>query len=253
MFQVAFVDLDDTLFSSLHKHEGRTDLRPAALLRDGSVVSYASGEQRALGGWLGKSDLVVPVTARTAEAFRRVLLDFDGYAIVSHGATILGADRSSDVDWEARVDRSLVAELPALYDLLETLRSDPRDGPPLDVRIAGEPGRPAYLMAKDPHKDASTVLRASRRCVEPWIAAHPGYTHHLNGNNLAVLPPAIGKQAAVAYLIDRLQREHGELFVLGAGDSLTDAPFLSLCHAAVIPTRSQLWEAVLAVPETDLR
>ncbi len=113
--------------------------------------------------------------------------------------------------------------------------------------MAGEPDRPAYLVVKDPGMDFAKLARASRACVRPWMQANAGYTHHLNGNNLAVLPPSIGKRAAVAYLLDRLQIDHGELFVVGAGDSLTDTPFLSLCHAAVIPTRSQIWDAVQGI------
>jgi len=241
MIQVAFVDLDDTLFSSLHKQGEEAGLEPAALLRDGSIISYSSPQQRALTQWIFKSDLVVPVTARTAEAFNRVLLKFNGYAVVSHGATILAPGQTTDHVWTERVDRALETELQVLVVLHQKLEAEHGGEGRLHVRVAGEPGRPAYLMAKNPAKDPAPVHQASEMCVAPWVAANPGYTHHLNGNNLAVLPPSIGKRAAVAYLIEKLKAEHGDIFVVGAGDSLTDAPFLSLCHAALIPTKSQIW------------
>jgi hydroxymethylpyrimidine pyrophosphatase-like HAD family hydrolase len=253
MYQVAFVDLDDTLFSSLHKQQEHGDLQPAALLRDGTVISYASPQQRAMTAWIRESDLVVPVTARTTEAFQRVLMEFSSYAVVSHGATVLNPDRSVDDEWTEHVDRGLAAEIPVLTGLHEQLQAEYGGIGGLSVRMAGEPGRPAYLMVKDPDKEPEKVRSVSERCVQPWIKSAPGYTYHLNGNNLAVLPPSIGKRAAVAYLIDRLKQEHGDLFIIGAGDSLTDAPFLSLCNAAVLPTHSQAWRAIQSISEgTDL-
>lgn len=249
MFQVAFVDLDDTLFSSLHKQGDTDDLVSAAVLRNGSVISYSSPQQRALTRWIHGSDLVVPVTARTADAFNRVVLKFRSYAVLSHGATILAADQVPDQTWAQRVDLSLATELLPLADLRRRLEAEYGCEGDLNVRVAGEPGRPAYLMAKSMAKNPAPVRVASQECVRPWIAANPGYTHHLNGNNLAVLPPSIGKRAAVAYLIEKLTAEHGDLFIVGAGDSLTDAPFLSLCHAAVIPTKSQIWDAVQLIQE----
>lgn len=244
MIQVAFVDLDDTLFSSLHKQEEETGLEPAALLRDGSIVSYSSPQQRALTQWIFESNLVVPVTARTAEAFNRVLLKFNGHAVVSHGATILAPGQTAEHAWAERVDRALETELQVLAVLHQKLEAEHGGEGGLHVRVAGEPGRPAYLMVKNPAKDPVPVRQASEMCVAPWIAANPGFTHHLNGNNLAVLPPSIGKRAAVAYLIEKLKADHGDIFVVGAGDSLTDAPFLTLCHAVLIPTKSQIWHAV---------
>lgn len=247
MFQVAFVDLDDTLFSSLHKQGEVIGLEPASLLRDGSIISYASPHQRALTRWLHESDLVVPVTARTVDAFRRVLLEFKGCAVLSHGATVLAPDQTPDQEWARRVDAALVSELQVLAELQQKLQAGYGGPAGLDVRIAGEPGRPAYLMAKSSTKDAALVRLASETLVVPWVAANPAFMHHLNGNNLAVLPPSIGKRAAVAYLIEKFKSSHGDIFIVGAGDSLTDVPFLSLCHAALVPTRSQIWDTLHGV------
>lgn len=244
MYQVAFVDFDDTLFSTLHKQSAEKPLEPAALLVDGSVISYASPQQLALIRWLRQSDIVVPVTARTVDAFNRVLVKFSGCAIVSHGATILTEDGSPDLAWAHAVDQGLQRDLPLLNGLLEHLQREHGGAGGLNVRLAGEPGRPSYLMAKDPGKNPEKVALAFERCVIPWVSANPGFTHHINGNNLAVLPPSIGKRAAVAYLIEKLRLQHDDLFTVGAGDSFTDAPFMALCDVALIPTTSQLWGGV---------
>lgn len=244
MIQVAFVDLDDTLFSSLHKQDESSDLEPAALLKDGSVISYSSPQQRALTKWIGESDFVIPVTARTSEAFNRVLLKFSGYAVVSHGATIITPGQVVDQTWARRVDSALEGEMQVLAGLHRDLEAEHGGENGLHVRFTGEPGRPAYLMAKNPAKDPAPVRCAFESCVKPWVQANTGFIPHINGNNLAVLPPSIGKRAAVAYLIEKFKAEHGDIFIVGAGDSLTDAPFLSLCHAALVPTKSQIWDSV---------
>ncbi|MCC8535565.1 hypothetical protein ACDH70_14245 [Xanthomonas axonopodis pv. poinsettiicola] len=239
MYQVALVDLDDTLFSSLRKQKDAQALQPAALSVDGGVVSYTSPRQRAFAQWLQRADLVVPVTARTLDTFARVLLRFDGPAIVAHGATIVDAQRQVDPVWAATVHARMQTELPALQQLQQALSA--QFGAALEVSIAGAPQQPAYLVAREPSRDEQVVRRISDEVIAPWVAQHPGYTHHVNGRNLAVLPPCVDKRLAVAYLLESLRRQHGELFVVGAGDSITDLPFLSLCDVAILPTGSQAW------------
>jgi len=68
---------------------------------------------------------------------------------------------------------------------------------------------------------------------------------HLNGNNLAVLPKIINKENAVSYLIDGYKQQHPELVTFGAGDSNSDAPFMSLCDYALIPKNTQLFKTLI--------
>jgi hypothetical protein len=113
----------------------------------------------------------------------------------------------------------------------------------LRVRVLEEEGLPLYVLAKHPDGDAEALAAAIDRVV-PEVP--PGWTVHRNGNNAAFLPPFLGKQHAVAFLLPELRRQHPDAPVIGVGDSLTDAPFMALCDFAMMPGRSQLAAAAFA-------
>jgi hydroxymethylpyrimidine pyrophosphatase-like HAD family hydrolase len=243
---IAFVDLDDTLFSSARKQPEPDGLVPAALLRTGAVVSYSNPAQRGLRHMLECAAEVIPVTARSVDGYRRVLLPFAGRAVVSYGATILLPDGQVDGDWAQRVAPHLVrarADLESLVRLVAATYDAARTG--LQVRLVSDARDPAYLVVKHVDNDEAMVQEAGLELIGEWLARHPGFTLHINGNNLAVIPPGLGKEAAVAYLIEQERQAHGALFTVGAGDSLTDLDFMRLCDVAIVPGRSQLADALL--------
>ena len=242
---VAFVDLDDTLFSSARKQPAADGLVPAALLRTGDVVSYSNPAQRGLRHMLECAAEVIPVTARNVDGYRRVLLRFDGRAVVSYGATILLPDGRVDGEWAQRVAPHLAharADLESLLRLVATTYDPERTG--LHVRLVSDASDPAYLVVKHGN-DEAMVQQAGLELIGRWVEQHAGFKLHINGNNLAVIPPGLGKEVAVAYLIERERQAHGALFTVGAGDSLTDLDFMRLCDVAIVPGRSQLADALL--------
>jgi predicted mannosyl-3-phosphoglycerate phosphatase (HAD superfamily) len=242
---LAFVDLDDTLFSSARKQGDTQGLVPAALLRTGDVVSYSNPAQRGLQSMLAGAQEVIPVTARSLEAYRRVLLKFAGRAIVSYGATILLPEGGVDCEWARRVAPLLAAARAPLESLVTRVAAacDPQlTG--LQTRLMHDGGDPTYVVVRPAGSDASVVHEAGLTVVADWLAQHEGFKLHVNGRILAVIPPGLGKAAAVAYLIEHERRLHGTLFTLGAGDSLTDLDFMRLCDLAIVPARTQLAQAL---------
>ncbi len=110
---------------------------------------------------------------------------------------------------------------------------------PINARVLEEDGIPLYLLAKHDHADAEALHKVVAASI-PVMPA--GWTLHLNGNNAALLPPHLGKQHAVAYLLPHLRARYPDAPVIGIGDSHTDAPFMQLCDFAMLPTQSQLAE-----------
>jgi hydroxymethylpyrimidine pyrophosphatase-like HAD family hydrolase len=109
------------------------------------------------------------------------------------------------------------------------------------ARLVEDFGTPFYIVVKDPCKLPERLLPVERDVVAPWIAAgNMNYFIHRNGNNLAILPTALNKAHAVAWVTDRLRAEHGDIITFGMGDSLSDARFMAACDYAIVPGRTQL-------------
>ena len=243
MRAIALVDLDDTLFQTLGKCPEDVPveaLAPIGYARDGEPLSYATPLQIRFLDWLSEGTLLVPVTARSRDALDRVRIDWTR-AICAHGGVVIGSERKTDPGWTARMAAEADRYAEALAELARRVESE-AGGAALRIRVLEEEGLPLYLLVKHETGD-SAILAAVTDRVVPHVP--PGWTFHRNGNNVALLPPYLGKQHAVAYLIPELRRQYPDTPVIGIGDSLTDAPFMALCDYAMMPTRSQLADAGL--------
>lgn len=243
MRAIVLVDLDDTLFQTLGKcpqDVPSEDLAPMGFARDGAPLSYATPRQLSFLAWLSESTLLVPVTARSRDALDRVRIGWTR-AICAHGGVVLDPAGRADPRWRSRMAAEAGAHAEALAGLARRVEAEAR-GAALRIRILEEEGLPLYLLVKHETGDAAALAGAIER-VAPHVP--PEWTLHSNGNNAAFLPPFLGKQHAVAYLIPELRAEYPDSPIVGIGDSLTDAPFMALCDYAMMPTGSQLAAAAL--------
>lgn len=238
MKPLALVDLDDTLFQSGRKLPADGPRRLVATREDGSPICYQSPMQQQFTAWLLASTRLIPVTARSIDAFRRVDIAFTDYAIVSNGAVLLGPDGQPDAAWAETIASALAPWQQRLADMLAELRAlAARLG--LDIRswLVEEDGLRSYVVVKHNQADAAALARLAAA----WSAPDDVILHR-NDNNLAVIPAVIGKRRAVDALLARLAPD--ELPVLGFGDSLSDLAYLRSCHFWATPTGSQLDRAL---------
>jgi len=237
---IALVDLDDTLFQTLRKcpddvPEDR--LTALGFAKDGSPLSYATPRQMRFVEWLADTTHLVPVTARSLDALRRVDIPFAA-AVCAHGGVIL--DDASEVDdgWAAQVAAHAAADAAELARLTAAIAAEARSrGVPINVRVLTEGDTPLYVLAKHVDADADALFAVVDAAVS---RLGEGWTDHRNGNNVALMPAWLGKANAVAHLLPGLRARFPDASVIGIGDSLTDAPFMRLCDFAMLPTRSQL-------------
>jgi len=239
---IALVDLDDTLFQTLRKcpqDVAVERLIPLGFARDGSPLSYATPRQMSFLNWLADTTHLIPVTARSLDALRRARIPFRA-AVCAHGGVILGEDGEVDGAWEEALShraKDYAAPLVAMAEAIaETAAAR---GVPINARVLTEGALPLYVLAK--HADADA--EALNDVVDAAVPCLPeGWTNHRNGNNVALMPPYLGKAHAVAHILPGLRARFPDAPVIGIGDSRTDAPFMALCDFAMLPTRTQLAE-----------
>jgi hydroxymethylpyrimidine pyrophosphatase-like HAD family hydrolase len=237
---LVFVDLDDTLFCSRRKTPD-AGAEPIAYRSDGVALSFMTARQSAFFEWLSRDAVIVPTTGRNAAALGRVRLRFVAHAICSFGGLLLCPDGSPEPRWRAYIEEQARAALPRLGTLLEMIRMEAaRVGVDVRARSVADDGLELYLSIKHNADDAAALA-----ALVPFIESHlpEGWRIGLNDNNLAVLPAFLGKEKAVAWYLEHLAAPHA--FVLGAGDSFSDAPFLALCDYVLTPAQSQLFRQLL--------
>lgn len=231
---VMFLDLDDTILQTAPKCPLDQPLTPAAFNRAGEALSFMTrAQQRLLAFWL-EQGVVIPVTGRTDDALARVAIDFSSWRITHHGAVIRRADRSLPTWWYTEVRPLLVAAQPLLWGLSARLSAEAAGRYRVSNHSVDE--WLTYISVKT-DTDEAALLEVRERLENGELP--PELTVHCNGNNLAVMVRGAQKHDAVRRVTAELERE-GPLVTIGAGDSLTDLPFMRICDFALTPRDSQI-------------
>lgn len=230
------VDLDQTLiFSARHQPAGGPALR---------VVEHLQGRPAAVmteRAWdllevLVREHDVVPVTTRTTEQLRRVILPAGvRWSICANGGRLVagGCPVAEWDDWAHGV-ASAAAPLAEAEHILA--RAD--DG---WVRLRRSAEQLfCYLVARDAAGVDEVWLGAAAR----WADAY-GWTVSRQGRKVYLVPAGLDKGTAAQRLRSRLD---GARPLLAAGDSLLDAGMLLAADAAVRPCHGELERRPEAVP-----
>jgi hydroxymethylpyrimidine pyrophosphatase-like HAD family hydrolase len=234
-----FVDLDDTLFQTARKTAPDVEKHVATVDSAGNANGYMTNVQKSFVDWLLAHSDVVPVTARSVEAFSRVRLPFSAGAICSHGAAMLDGAGRLDRDWNEQMIRTLAAYQTRLHELsAATLAIGQEQGVSLRGWVVEEARLSHYVVTKHNERDDSILDRVLAEVRARGLL--DGMHVHGNGNNLAFLPDGLAKRFAVQEWLRRDRAVNGERPVLGFGDSITDLGFMEECHWWATPARSQL-------------
>jgi hydroxymethylpyrimidine pyrophosphatase-like HAD family hydrolase len=234
-----FVDLDDTLFQTARKMPEGVERHVATLDVDGNPNGYMTRVQKSFVEWLLASADVVPVTARSVEAYSRVQLPFTKGAVCSHGGVILDAEGRIDSDWHGQMAQALAgyqARLPELS--AATLAIGKEMGFSLRGWVVEEADLFHYVVTKHNESDDQVLDKVLAEVKARGLL--DGMHIHGNSNNLAFLPNGLAKRLAVQEWLRRDKAVNGERPLLGFGDSITDLGFMDECHWWATPAGSQL-------------
>ncbi|MBC7997642.1 MAG: hypothetical protein IAF58_06855 [Leptolyngbya sp.] len=243
MTTISLIDLDDSIFQAARKCPVGIALSDAAVDKKGVAHSFCTPKQMALLGLLTGGGIVVPVTARETDGLKRVKIPFTSHAITSFGAVILTPEGSVEPGWDD-VMRPLCQDATAVH--LECLDFMTREARRLGIdsrsELITDVGMPLYVNTKHNDGNDFSELTKLRDALLGWMP--DGWKIHFNANNLALLPPHLGKERAVTHYLRELAPDHS--LVVGLGDSFTDLGFMGLCDFAITPTNSQIFAGFLS-------
>lgn len=240
-------DIDDTLMSTGRKVPEALRAVVGAVAPNGEPSSFQTPKQRMLWDLFVKAaDSIVPVSARSPKALARMALPMKDGAIADFGATVLHVDGSVDQVWYAQMQKLAADREFGDIKFFEMLASFIEGSAPTEVKVElrAIEGMAAFVNFRGAPGSAPAV----RESVEIFMAVHvplTDYYLHVTDRDVTVLPSFVSKCRAAAYLIE--QRGWQNDLLLGAGDSLSDSPFLAGLDFALLPTNSRAFKALMGV------
>jgi len=241
MKPIILTDLDDTVFTTMKNYAGfdPADLRQVTTAKNGNHSYLCSSRQAVLDFLMGGADLL-PVTARSLDAFRRVSIDFGGHgAVLANGAMILNPDGTEDRIWRDLVETlcSIAhSDLQAVKHVIKLTAAPVRIHPHMNGRtLLGM----TVKSNVETDEGVATYLSEVEGIVERLGETRSlNFVTHRNGNNLAFVPNGVSKREAVEYLL-ATRSDLQNRPTIGAGDSLSDLPFMQLCDMMILPRDTQ--------------
>lgn len=217
-------DLDNTLIYSYKRESGSG---VCVEYKDGKALSYIEREAYRMLQNLPQNLCLVPVTTRSLEQYRRVLLYPDRvphYALCANGAILL-RHGEVDQDWLADSYAMIAEERPILEQGLALLEQD------AEVTLAPRLVDGLFVFAKTRNPQQSLK----------GLAAHLNTTKIFLdqvGEKVYIFPKLLDKGLGLKRLAALLSPE----FTIAAGDSSFDIPMLRAADLAVIPSGQAMWE-----------
>ena len=232
---VIFLDLDDTILQTAPKCPLDQPRIPAAFNRAGEVLSFMTPAQQCLLDFWRDQAIVIPVTGRTDSALERVAIPFTSWRITHHGVVIRQPDGLLPTWWQDEIRPLLDAARSPLTVLAEQLAMGAiAGGYRVNTHVLEDCLTYLSVKADD---DGSALIALQARLIETGLPSELAL--HCNGHNLAIMVKGAQKHDAVRRIVAELNRDV-PLVTIGAGDSLTDLPFMQGCDFALTPKASQI-------------
>lgn len=238
MNPVVFTDLDDTVFVNQRKLPEEYVGRFVPVVEDtDDRVSGMTAKQESFFRWIARSAEVVPITARSLEAFNRIDLDFgDGWKIAGNGSVVVAPGGGVDEEWKDLISADLADYQEDMQKTLEwALSLTAQYGVDVTVKRYREHGHEHCVLLSHDGDRAHMLDPVAKR----MSLSDERFHVHLNGGVLAFTARPVSKRRAAEYVMTKIEGID-ERAVLGFGDSLSDLGFMSVCDFMGVPSGSQI-------------
>lgn len=190
------------------------------------------------------SDKRVAITARHIDDVTKLDMGFNwDYIISTHGTDIYQTG-SCIAHFLHPIDSQCIYEIYKILDR-EVALSDADKVQPLLVacRASGEDhDMPAFVEIKFKNESDATLF-IEQYNVDMLLNEHTELVQ--NGHVLTIKPCLIDKALALSYLINNhITKVDKAPLLIGAGDSLSDLPFMKLCQLCLAPSQSQIIQEI---------
>lgn len=215
--EIFCTDLDNTIIYS-YKHDIGDDKREVELYQ-GRNISYITGKTYELLKQVKKEYLMIPLTTRTEEQYKRINLGIGEfkYALVCNGGVLL-VDGKKDEEWYEESKRLAYDSKEKIKEALEILEKDTRRK--FELRYIEE----LFLFTKC--SDPEQVVRELREALCSKLVEVFN-----NGEKIYVLPVNLSKGDAVR----RLRVYLNATRIIGTGDSEFDISMVEAADIGLVP------------------
>lgn len=241
---IVLTDLDDTIFRNVDRIPREEWPTCVEVVRDtGYRMSAMTPRQAAFFNWIRSTCDIIPVTARSLEAFRKINLSFgDGWKIAGNGAVVIKPDGEIDEEWAAIMRAELVDYVGILQEMHDAAAWRVKEaGFEFVVKRYAEYGHEHCVLFSCEGQDHSHLASIAGRLR---IGLTESIHIHHNAGTLALTAGPVSKRRASEYVLSKIEGlDHRP--VLAFGDSLSDLPFMSLGDFVCAPAGSQISEKTL--------
>ncbi|MFT5707215.1 MAG: hydroxymethylpyrimidine pyrophosphatase-like HAD family hydrolase [Oceanospirillaceae bacterium] len=239
---VFFSDIDDSLIQTKRKCLDEPVLTTTAVDKEGLAASFSTPAQQLLIN-LCNEHIFIPVTGRNKAALDRVSIAHSSFQVIDHGAIVLNAQGELDKGWLNILADQTAQWRPVLTDYVDQVQQVISEQKlALRCRIISDFGIACYISIKGEQADLTKLAQISER----FSTLDENARVHINGDNMALLPPYACKKSAVNYLKQHFLADNQQTLFVGIGDSDSDLAFMQACHFQMIPQKSQISEGRLA-------
>ncbi|WP_127530865.1 HAD family hydrolase [Paenibacillus kobensis] len=227
-------DLDMTLIFSRRSMAVPEDTAGISVVETigGKSASFMSDAEMAALKELSGKLLFVPVTTRTMEQYRRIDVFqrhiVPSYAITSNGGNVL-VGGEPDMQWRKMVAERLRGSACSPDEARRLFAPVVSSDWVLDERLCDDLFY-VYLMDRDRMPLEAVRERAAELAALGWELS-------VQGRKVYIVPAAVNKRDAVAYIRHR----HPEAELIASGDSLLDRSLLESADYAVAPAHGELY------------